>query len=557
MGKVRGEVEEEEGEAIVALGSLFKLTQIHLWDDGSTNTHLVPLFHEHSGIPLNKSVDDTSGIANIRSEEMGLMKEMTAMGLPVSFRTNKEWKNRTRGYQKKGLKVQINDEANVLFVEEDNKDVASTINLVSDLKTSDYAIGDDEDVHKLCVEDDCVQSTTVGKENHDVVVESCVLGNEDGESQGDNHESNEWKVYWDSFYGRSYFYNVKTQESTWEPPLGIEHLAYSNESHNLTELAIETTENQHDSLFGTGPADKVDAEKPDDLGGVCQSQCETEALAEVNSLADTYQETSVGSQPFDITTLDEEGNGASVVVNTVRKAKKESRRSRARKKLLDSYTGTGMKGVLEEYSAILGKYWCQRYLLFSRFDEGIKMDEEGWFSVTPELIAKHHAARCNEGIVIDCFTGVGGNAIQFASRSHYVIAVDLDPKKLDLAQHNAAIYGVADKIDFVKGDFFDLAHNLKAGTVFLSPPWGGPDYLKASTYDMKTMLRPRDGDALFKAAMNIASTVIMFLPRNVDINQLAELALSTSPPWSLEVEKNYVNGKLKAITAYYVRQNSS
>lgn len=102
-----------------------------------------------------------------------------------------------------------------------------------------------------------------------------------------------------------------------------------------------------------------------------------------------------------------------------------------------------------------------------------------------------------------------------------MIAVDLDPKKLDLAKHNAGIYGVADKIDFVKGDFFDLAHNLKvsffnsshfsvgfkrfffdlahnlyivqAGTVFLSPPWGGPDYLKASTYDMKTMLRPRDG----------------------------------------------------------------
>jgi len=34
---------------------------------------------------------------------------------------------------------------------------------------------------------------------------------------------------------------------------------------------------------------------------------------------------------------------------------------------------------------------------------------------------------------------------------------------------------------------------VQAGTVFLSPPWGGPDYLKASTYDMKTMLRPRDG----------------------------------------------------------------
>lgn len=44
------------------------------------------------------------------------------------------------------------------------------------------------------------------------------------------------------------------------------------------------------------------------------------------------------------------------------------------------------------------------------------MDEEGWFSVTPEAIARHQATRCGGGVVIDCFTGVGGNAIQFAMK---------------------------------------------------------------------------------------------------------------------------------------------
>lgn len=34
---------------------------------------------------------------------------------------------------------------------------------------------------------------------------------------------------------------------------------------------------------------------------------------------------------------------------------------------------------------------------------------------------------------------------------------------------------------------------LQADTVFLSPPWGGPDYAKVMTYDMNTMLRPHDG----------------------------------------------------------------
>lgn len=64
---------------------------------------------------------------------------------------------------------------------------------------------------------------------------------------------------------------------------------------------------------------------------------------------------------------------------------------------------------------LVEKYWAQRYNLFSRYDDGIKMDEEGWFSVTPEAIAIRQAERSGGGLVIDCFAGVGGNAIQFAA----------------------------------------------------------------------------------------------------------------------------------------------
>ena len=42
----------------------------------------------------------------------------------------------------------------------------------------------------------------------------------------------------------------------------------------------------------------------------------------------------------------------------------------------------------------LQKYWHQRYRLFSHFDAGIHLDEESWYSVTPEPIALHHAERC-------------------------------------------------------------------------------------------------------------------------------------------------------------------
>lgn len=62
-----------------------------------------------------------------------------------------------------------------------------------------------------------------------------------------------------------------------------------------------------------------------------------------------------------------------------------------------------------------------------------------------------------------------------------VIAVDIDSVKIEMARHNAQVYGVADRIEFIVGDFFELAPRLYADMVFLSPPWGGPDYSEVST----------------------------------------------------------------------------
>lgn len=71
-----------------------------------------------------------------------------------------------------------------------------------------------------------------------------------------------------------------------------------------------------------------------------------------------------------------------------------------------------------------------------------------------------------------------------------MIAIDIDPEKLSLARSNAEVYGVADKIEFMCGDFMVLAADLKADVVFLSPPWGGPDYATAEIFDIQTMICP-------------------------------------------------------------------
>uniref|UniRef100_A0A8D0GQB6 Trimethylguanosine synthase n=1 Tax=Sphenodon punctatus TaxID=8508 RepID=A0A8D0GQB6_SPHPU len=149
---------------------------------------------------------------------------------------------------------------------------------------------------------------------------------------------------------------------------------------------------------------------------------------------------------------------------------------------------------------------------------------EGWFSVTPEKIAEHIAHRVghsfNCDIIVDAFCGVGGNAIQFALASKRVIAIDIDPVKIRLAHNNAEVYGVTDRIDFICGDFMLLASTVKADVVFLSPPWGGPDYATAETFDIRTMISP-DGFEIFKLSQKITNNVVYFLPRNADIDQVS------------------------------------
>jgi trimethylguanosine synthase len=186
------------------------------------------------------------------------------------------------------------------------------------------------------------------------------------------------------------------------------------------------------------------------------------------------------------------------------------------------------------------KYWAQRRRLFSKFDMGIQLDAEGWYSVTPEVIANHVAQRVGEFshsvvfqrpalqapspqgiIVLEAFCGCGGNAIAFgkipAHEISLVVCVDIDRTKLRKAAYNACLYEIPkEKLIFVEcSSLFILEHCYQDGmlcidrlrhsgatlpqmvetevcagffigglgmlpgridAVFMDPPWGGVDY---------------------------------------------------------------------------------
>lgn len=252
------------------------------------------------------------------------------------------------------------------------------------------------------------------------------------------------------------------------------------------------------------------------------------------------------------------------------------------------------------------KYWRQRKSLFTLFDGSSEtgelplLDRESWYSITPEPIAARIAQRCRCGIVLDAFCGVGGNAIQFALTCERVIAIDIDPIKLQMAKHNARVYGVEQYITFLQGDWREFAkawirnrdtntltadkqlddvrwqecQQLNFDVVFLSPPWGGVSYrtlqpetpqkvmpLTPATPTIEfgqdenfyplSALAPSGGKDLFETASKLTPNVCMFVPRTVDLNELASLVDKNGQHSQISVEEQWLRGRCKALSCYF------
>lgn len=261
-------------------------------------------------------------------------------------------------------------------------------------------------------------------------------------------------------------------------------------------------------------------------------------------------------------------------------------------------------GVVNPYpkQEVADKFWSQRRRLFTRFDEGIQLDKESWYSVTPEAIANHIAAHLVEGkenvTMLDPFSNCGGNAIAFALRKEVslVVCVDTDLEKLKKAASNARIYEVPkEKMVFIHDNACRALSSYKGGTrvesnssesntsyqdtdgceykigsldllpttidmIFLSPPWGGMDYVKVGkrNYDLTCIkvegidTNPVDGDRLLDLAANAVGhkLVALFLPRNINGIALGKSAAKVGYEGPIIVEQNVLNGKLKTVTAY-------
>ena len=128
----------------------------------------------------------------------------------------------------------------------------------------------------------------------------------------------------------------------------------------------------------------------------------------------------------------------------------------------------------------------------------LQCDYEGLYSLTPqnesyimaEIMADvcwqvlHKKSSCTK--IMDGTAGLGGNVIGFARLFGRVRALELDPKRFLLLQHNMSELGLtsAGRVECARGSVLKVTPRAGVPLLFLDPPWGGYAYRRAKRLDL-------------------------------------------------------------------------
>lgn len=202
------------------------------------------------------------------------------------------------------------------------------------------------------------------------------------------HASTGWMQAYDPDRSMYYFYKTSLSITTWEEP--DEQFEADETVKYYVRLGIAPPWNQSNELSESKKKSGVTLRSHEHVvssGEPVQQLCSESTQA----AAACHQPQPVSDTPV----LDSTAQSSTLVPASVR-------------------FSPAKKGELQPN---VERYWITRYSLFSRWSSGVCLDETSLFSVTPEVIAKHHARMLKGGgSVLDAFCGCGGNTIALAQQ---------------------------------------------------------------------------------------------------------------------------------------------
>lgn len=187
----------------------------------------------------------------------------------------------------------------------------------------------------------------------------------------------------------------------------------------------------------------------------------------------------------------------------------------------------------------LAHYWER----LSARERSMMLDEEGLYSLALQEVMDQITPNVRADSVLDPFCGCGGSAIAFARAGKKVVAIDSDPDRIEMSQHNAALYGVEGLISFKCGDALAAIRESACGAVFLDPPWGGPDYSKKEKF-LLADFSPSGAQLLGACLAKFIETVLR-VPKNFDFEQLVAFDREYG------LQENVFDKKIMHYTVYF------
>ncbi len=183
-----------------------------------------------------------------------------------------------------------------------------------------------------------------------------------------------------------------------------------------------------------------------------------------------------------------------------------------------------------------------------KFSKPLQGDNEALSMSIPEVAAIHIAERLRQyRTCVELCTAVGAMAIHIARVMPMVYGIDINPRRIKDAKHNAKTYGVEDNTKFMVGDVLDerLLSSITAEVAILDPDWSikGNDK-SAHALDIDDM-QPSMRQMILLTRRRVTSDIIARVPKHVTLETLAEFG-----PY--ELENIYIDNKLKFKVAYFL-----
>ena len=169
---------------------------------------------------------------------------------------------------------------------------------------------------------------------------------------------------------------------------------------------------------------------------------------------------------------------------------------------------------LEEARSMLWRYWCR----LSAEEKEFKLDPEALAYLILQEVGLQIAETIPGATVVDALCGAGGMTIALARCGRTVTAIELSAARLAMARHNAEVFGVAERITFIRGDAREVVPRVQADAVFLAPEWGRADYFGRERTRLSDCI-PDLGE-MISVSFLVAPNVICQVPGNFVMSEL-------------------------------------